>query len=219
MTEATTEIGAKKQGGEEIDAEGEITLGLLSAVQGNSAVTQRSIAKELGIALGLANAYLRRCVEKGYIKVTQAPANRYLYYLTPQGFSEKSRLTASYLSHSFDFFRNARRQCEGALEQCAARGWKRVAIYGDGELCDILSLCLTEFDLDVIGVVTPGTNRKRIAGLKALQSLAEAEPLDAVILTDLTDPQASLRSVLATVPAERVLTPPLLRIVRPDQQN
>ncbi len=219
MTEATTEISARKENGEAIDAEGEITLGLLSAVQGNSALTQRSIAKELGIALGLANAYLRRCVEKGYIKVTQAPANRYLYYLTPQGFSEKSRLTASYLSHSFNFFRNARRQCEGALEKCAARGWKRVAVYGDGELCEILSLCLSEFDLEVVGVVAPGTNRRRVAGLKVLQSLAEAEPLDAVILVDLTDPQSSLDMVLEALPAERVLTPPLLRIARPEQDT
>ncbi|MDJ0894082.1 MAG: winged helix-turn-helix transcriptional regulator [Alphaproteobacteria bacterium] len=219
MTEATTEISAKPEGGEVLDAEGEITLGLLSAVQGNSAVTQRSIAKELGIALGLANAYLRRCVEKGYIKVTQAPANRYLYYLTPQGFTEKSRLTASYLSHSFDFFRYARRQCEDALGHCAGRGWNRVVIYGDGELCEILSLCLREFDLEVKGVVAPGTNKKRIAGVETLQNVAEAEPFDAVILADLADPQASLNALLESVPAERVLTPPLLRIVRPENET
>ena len=219
MSEATTGINVEPEGGQAIDAEGEITLGLLSAVQGNSAVTQRSIAKELGIALGLANAYLRRCVEKGYIKVTQAPANRYLYYLTPKGFSEKSRLTASYLSHSFDFFRYARRQCEEALGHCAAQGWNRLVIYGDGELCEILSLCLTEFDLEINGVVAPGTKKRRIAGLETLQNVAEAAPFDAVILADLADPQSSLNLLLESVPAERVLTPPLLRIVRPDQEN
>src|SRR5438445_8329748 len=88
-------------------AEADITLGMLNAVEENSVVTQRSLAKELGIALGLANAYLRRCVSKGLIKVTHAPANRYAYYLTPQGFAEKSRLTAQYLALSFDFFRVA----------------------------------------------------------------------------------------------------------------
>ena len=90
--------------------ETEITLGLLNAVHDNSAVTQRTVARELGIALGLANAYLKRCVKKGLIKVSQVPPNRYAYYLTPQGFAEKSRLTAEYLSYSFTFFRRAREQ-------------------------------------------------------------------------------------------------------------
>ena len=44
----------------------------------------------MGVALGLANSYLKRCIRKGFIKITEAPANRYLYYLTPQGFAEKA---------------------------------------------------------------------------------------------------------------------------------
>ena len=61
------------------DYEAAITLGLLTAVEDNSRLTQRVAADELGIALGLVNAYLKRCIRKGYVKVTQAPANRYAY--------------------------------------------------------------------------------------------------------------------------------------------
>src|SRR5690606_37860641 len=88
--------------------ETEITLRLLTAVERNSGLTQRSAARELGIALGLTNAYLKRCAHKGWIKIQQAPANRYAYYLTPTGFAEKTRLTRDYLTISFNFFRNAR---------------------------------------------------------------------------------------------------------------
>ena len=70
------------------EGDSEITLGVLNAVDENSGVTQRGVAKEVGIALGLTNTYLKRCVKKGLIKVQQAPANRYAYYLTPKGFSE-----------------------------------------------------------------------------------------------------------------------------------
>jgi hypothetical protein len=59
----------------------------------------------LGIALGLVNAYLKRCAKAGLIKIKQAPSSRYSYYLTPKGFVEKSRLTATYLSQSMSFFR------------------------------------------------------------------------------------------------------------------
>ena len=90
---------------------------MLNAVEENAVLTQRSLARGLGIALGLANAYLKRCVTKGYIKVTQAPANRYAYYLTPKGFAEKSRLTTQYLTNSFDFFRLARNQCDALFAE------------------------------------------------------------------------------------------------------
>ena len=81
-----------------------ILLNMLSAVDEDSGVTQRTLAGNLGIALGLANAYLKRAVKKGLIKVTQAPANRYAYYLTPKGFTEKSQLTAEYFSQSSSSF-------------------------------------------------------------------------------------------------------------------
>jgi predicted transcriptional regulator len=54
-----------------------IVLGLLSSVQTDGDRSQRRIAAELGIALGLVNAYLRRCVKKGLVKVHDAPTRRY----------------------------------------------------------------------------------------------------------------------------------------------
>src|SRR3954467_14616029 len=85
-----------------------IVLGLLRFVEVDGARSQRHIAAELDIALGLVNAYLKRSIKKGLVKVSQAPARRYAYYLTPQGFSEKSRLTVKYLSSSFSLFRKAK---------------------------------------------------------------------------------------------------------------
>ena len=87
--------------------EDSLTLEILETIEKNDKLTQRHLANNLGVALGLANSYMKRCVRKGLIKVHQAPANRFLYYLTPKGFAEKSRLTASYLSSSFDFYRRA----------------------------------------------------------------------------------------------------------------
>ena len=82
----------------------QIVLGLLEAVERESAQSQRRLAAELGIALGLVNIYLKRCVNKGLLKMAQAPARRYAYYLTPQGFAEKARLTLEYMSYSFELF-------------------------------------------------------------------------------------------------------------------
>jgi DNA-binding MarR family transcriptional regulator len=66
-----------------------ILLGLLDAVERGD-VTQRSLSRDLGIAVGLVNAYVKRCTKRGLIKVRQIPPRRYGYYLTPKGFVEKS---------------------------------------------------------------------------------------------------------------------------------
>jgi DNA-binding MarR family transcriptional regulator len=46
-----------------------ITRGVLDAVERNPALTQRSVARERGIALGLVSAHLRRCLNKGLVKI------------------------------------------------------------------------------------------------------------------------------------------------------
>jgi predicted transcriptional regulator len=104
----------------------QIVLGLLRSVETDGARSQRLIAAELGIALGLVNAYLKRCVKKGLVKVHDVPARRYAYYLTPQGFAEKSRLTVQYLSDSFSFFRKAKSDCTHVFQEAAARGRHRL---------------------------------------------------------------------------------------------
>lgn len=65
------------------DREEALTLAILQAIEARSDMTQRHLADGMGVAIGLANSYLKRCVRKGLVKITQAPANRYLYYLTP----------------------------------------------------------------------------------------------------------------------------------------
>ena len=196
------------------DLDPEITLGVLNAVESNDSVTQRSLAKELGIALGLANAYLKRCAKKGLIKVTQAPANRYLYYLTPQGFGEKSRLTADYLTTSFNFFRSARKQCEELFETCERRQWHRVILYGQSDLAEIATLSAGETSVKIIGVVAPGSNLQTFVGLKVYPNFDAIGPVDAIIITDLSEPQARFDELILHTPPERILAPRFMHISR-----
>lgn len=194
--------------------ETEITLGLLNAVHDNSAVTQRSVARELGIALGLANAYLKRCVKKGLIKVSQVPPNRYAYYLTPQGFAEKSRLTAEYLSYSFTFFRRARSQCEELFADCAERGRRRVVLAGASELAEIATLVAREFDIELIAVLDGESAGQAFHGVPVLPRDAALPPVDAVIVTDLAQAQRTFDALSQRLPATPILAPKMLRVAR-----
>lgn len=196
------------------DSEMEITLGLLNAVHENSGLSQRSMAKELGIALGLANNYLRRCVKKGLIKAKHAPANRYAYYLTPKGFAEKSQLTTRYLTMSFDFFRHARTHCVDVFDYCAARGWNKVALVGTGDLGEIAILCAREHPIEFDGFIDPQAKTATFAGLPVFAEASDMKAVDAYVIVDLAAPQATFDGLLQSIPNERILTPKLLNISR-----
>jgi DNA-binding MarR family transcriptional regulator len=201
---------AVESGTQTRDASDEIVLGVLDVVERDPSVTQRSVARELGIALGLANAYLRRCVRKGLIKVSEVPRRRYAYYLTPQGFAEKSRLTATYLSDSFSFFRKARTQCAELFALAAARGQRRLALLGQGDLAEIASLVAREHPVEIIAVMAAGGDAARLGA-----DLAAIGPADAIVVTALVDPRGALSAALRAVGAERVYIPAILRVPMP----
>jgi len=204
----------------EQDQEAESTRLMLDAIETRDQVTQRGLAGELGIALGLTNIYLKRCINKGLIKVRKAPARRYAYYLTTKGFSEKARLTAKYLSRSLSFFRLAREDCSEVLEACKQRGIARVALIGAGDLCEIATLAALDCGVQVVAVLDAATNRQQVAGVRVIRDLAVLDGLDAagpqaVVITDMKDPQAAYERMVALLGPERVFFPSLLRLSRP----
>lgn len=193
----------------------ETTLDLLDAVSDVAAISQRSLADRLGVALGLTNAVLKRCVKKGLLKVREVPAKRFAYYLTPQGFAEKSRLTAEYLSHSLQFYREARGEYTEVMRYCETRNWSRIALVGATDLAEIASLAARETQVDVIGILDPGRNEPIFCDLPVYQSLEAIAPSqrpNAVILTDVSDPQGAYLRLVEILPKERVLAPRLMRV-------
>ena len=188
------------------------TLQVLNAFDTESSATQRSIAADLGIAVGLVNAYIRRCIRKGYVKTSKAPARRYAYYLTPKGFAEKSRLTAQYLSSSFNFFRTARSQCGEVFEACVERGYQRVVLCGVGDLCEVAFIAATEFNVNLAGVYDPKFELASFRGLKVFHSFDELGSVDAAIVTETNNAQATAEGLLAYLPIERILAPRMLRV-------
>ncbi|MGH8579303.1 MAG: winged helix-turn-helix transcriptional regulator [Gammaproteobacteria bacterium] len=186
------------------------TLQILCAIEQKSDVSQRHIADQLGVALGLANSYLRRCVRKGLIKVKQAPANRYLYYLTPKGFAEKSRLTAQYLLVSFELYRKAGASFVDLFELCGRRNQHRLLLAGVSELAEIASLRAHDYPVQIIGTYDPNGSLYRFLGLPVWHDLRRAEDFDACVLTDIMQPATCYAGLVAALGESRVLVPAVL---------
>jgi hypothetical protein len=134
-----------------MDLEAHRDLKLLEAVEQDAHVTQRGLASQLGIALGLANIYLKRLMTKGYIKVSNVQPNRLSYLITPRGVAEKARLTYEFMDYSLHLYREVRQHLREVVKECAAEG-RRVAIYGRGEPAELAYLSLKESGLEPVAV-------------------------------------------------------------------
>ena len=189
-----------------------LTLEILETICVQSDVTQRHLARRTGIALGLANSYLKRCVRKGLIKVHQAPANRYLYYLTPKGFAEKGRLTAHYLSNSFEFYRRAGQSCAELFDECRRKSWGRITLCGASDLAEIASVRAIEHGINIESVYEPGGQRKRFLNHRVVDNIDACRTSDGWMLTDLVNPQETYEYLLENLPGERIVVPEILGV-------
>jgi DNA-binding MarR family transcriptional regulator len=199
--------------GEENPESSRIMLGLLDAVEQDRAQSQRLLASALGIALGLVNAYLRRCIKKGLVKVRSAPARRYAYYLTPQGFAEKSRLTVEYLSYSFGFFRQAKHDCSELFGVAKGQGIRKILLAGESDLAEIAALCTMEHGIEIVGLVQAAAVKREFMGAPVFPDFETVtKPFDCVLITGVTDARALTEAAALRFGTDRVLVPELLRV-------
>ncbi len=131
----------------------DIAYRLLDELNKEEIISQRALADRLGIALGLVNTYIKRLYKKGHIKIKTLPRNRIKYIVTPQGLSEKTRLTYKYMHYSILYFKDIRNRIEGAYAAMVKKGVKQVLLWGDGELAELCYISTRGFSLEVVGVV------------------------------------------------------------------
>ena len=176
--------------------EQKVMVQLLSEIENNPTLTQRHLASQLGIALGLMNQYLKTCLAKGWIRVSQVSPKRLSYFLTPEGFKEKSLMVGGYLSRSFTFYKEAKLQCSTAFEACLVAGDQTLGLFGKSELSEIVELLATQTSLSV----------------KVLENGDLLDQFDKIIITDVLNPQGAYDHLKTKLSQERLITLPLLHI-------
>lgn len=168
-----------------MNLQGQRNLILLTELERDGAVTQRSLATKLGVALGLTNLYLKRLARKGYVKITTIPSHRIRYLLTPQGMVEKSRLTYLYMQYSLSHYRDMRTRLRDTLSRAMENGVQRVVIFGTSEFAEMAYLSLREMDLTLVGFIDEGKVDTFLSyPVRRPSVLAEWE-FDAVLLADI----------------------------------
>ena len=103
---------------------------LFQLLEANPQISQRELARELGISLGRVNYCLSALMEKGFVKARNFKNNNhkraYMYYLTPRGFQEKAQVTVRFFRQKvaeYEALRSELQQLrrEAARQQARAR--------------------------------------------------------------------------------------------------
>ena len=100
--------------------------GLLKTLEENPGLSQRDLAKKLGVSLGKINYCLNALVEKGSLKINNFRNSdnklAYAYLLTPRGVDEKARITVRFLKYKVQEYERLRKEIEELRREAGEKG-------------------------------------------------------------------------------------------------
>jgi len=181
------------------------SLLLLDEISKGNPLTQRDLSDRLGIALGLINSYLKNLISKGFITVTAIPRKRYVYYLTPKGFAEKTRLTYHHLQNFTNLYKVARKDFKTIFHKLEKDGIKRVIFCGVDEVAEIAYLSLREVSIKLIAIMDDEKSGERFFEYKVSpMNIINRFPKEPIIITKFRGEEIYKRLVDMGINKERI---------------
>ena len=92
----------------------ETHLKVLRHLEANPEITQRELAREMGVSVGKVNYCLKGLIQKGWIKANNFKNNKnkaaYAYLLTPKGIERKAQITVDYLKRKIHEYESLKQE-------------------------------------------------------------------------------------------------------------
>jgi len=135
---------------------------ILDMIEKDSQITQRVIAEALGISVSTINDYLFFYEKKGYITKTKHSNKNVEYFVTKKGIERRKVLNISYLNASQQLYNSAKENIENFLIQIESKGFKKILLYGAGEVAEILLQTVKDdnnTNVEVVAVIDDDINK------------------------------------------------------------
>ena len=107
-------------------------------------LTQRQIAEEVGLSLGMVNLLIKKLVTKGYIKVQKINTRRIFYYLTPAAIEEKTKKTYKFIKKTVKSLGLIKAKIREEILEKYKEGYRSFNIIRYSELTDIALIVLMD---------------------------------------------------------------------------
>lgn len=117
---------------------------LLNEIAQDPLVTQASLSNRLDIAVGSVNWYIKRLINRGWIKVSHLDRTRLKYDLTPDGMMVFTQRALLYARDSLKVYSSFRQKAKSLVDELVKQGIRQVYLDGNDEVFDILRLTCIE---------------------------------------------------------------------------
>jgi predicted transcriptional regulator len=120
---------------------------LLNEIARDSMGTQANLSDRLGIAVGSVNWYIKRLINRGWVKVSHLDRTRLKYDLTSEGMAVLSQRALLYARDSLKVYGEYRKKAKTLVKELKEQGIHSVYIEGDDEVVDIMRLTCIENEI------------------------------------------------------------------------
>jgi DNA-binding MarR family transcriptional regulator len=135
---------------------------ILDLIEKDQNITQRQMAEALGVAVSMVNQYLDNYEKEGLIKRKKHSTKTVEYFVTKKGMERRKLLNIWYLKSSHSVYLSAKDNITAFLNQIIDRGFKRILLYGAGEVAEIILQVMNDdnqIPLEVVAIIDDNTSR------------------------------------------------------------
>lgn len=136
---------------------------ILDMIEKNPNITQREMAKVIGIAVSMINDHLDQYEKDKLIKRKKHSTKNVEYFVTKRGTERRKLLNIWYLKSSHEIYLSAKNNISVFLNQIIDKGFKKILLYGAGEVAEIILGVMNDdnnIPLEVLAVIDDNKNRQ-----------------------------------------------------------
>jgi DNA-binding MarR family transcriptional regulator len=126
----------------ETDELNEKTYRILDVLSHGQELSQREVAAQAGLSLGMVNLILKRLLQTGYIKAASLDRKKMEYILTPKGLAERMARSYQYLIRAYRMFHESQRRVEALVTPLLGAGRRKFVVLGSGEIAQLVQMTL-----------------------------------------------------------------------------
>ncbi len=136
---------------------------ILDLIEKDANITQREISKTIGVAVSMINSYLDSYEKNGLIRRKKHSTKTVEYFVTKKGMERRKLLNIWYLKSSHEVYLSAKDNIIKFLNQIINKGFKKILLYGAGEVAEIMLQVMNDdnnIPLVVLAVVDDDIKRQ-----------------------------------------------------------
>jgi len=161
---------------------------VLDEVDGRKHVSQRTLARRLGLPASLVNRLIGELVEEGHVRVEDRSVRPFAYRITPRGERYRRRLSHRHFRSVLGSYRQLQEWIRRRLAEIRRDGVERIVFYGAGEVMEVTLPLAEAMGLEVVGVVDDDPEKQgeeREGLVVGPPSCVRSLEADAVLITTL----------------------------------